>query len=85
MMSGVTVPGELTRLWEAKVFYVGEASKSIRFDSKSKHFTGIPVWFKERKEVQGCNDLHCYGDNVGLAESSSNTGLQWTGPESRAL
>jgi hypothetical protein len=69
--SGVTILGELERLWEAQALCackIGKAPKSIMFDTKSKYFVGIPSGFKEKREVHGCYDLHCHGDHGGPVE-----------------
>ena len=47
--SGVTVAGELFRLWEANMFFVGETTRTILSDPKMKHFVGVPAGFKEKE------------------------------------
>ena len=52
VMSGVTVAGELFRLWEVKMLFVGETTRTILFGPKMKHFVGIPAGFKEKRGIR---------------------------------
>jgi hypothetical protein len=54
--SGVTVAGELKRLWEAQALCarkIGEVPKSVLFDPKSKYFVGVPISFSEKNRYRG--------------------------------